>query len=125
MIIFKRGERSGIDTTGIVVPDFDEFSRDDLYLNPLADDCWILTVPNSRLEALLINAEEADFDFVPNEQDMAYSNYDMFWDSELTILFPSYQEALDYLVSYEGPLEEQISALYDNQLNPIDDVDYD
>ena len=87
-----------------------------MYLNPLADDCWILTVANLRDEAVLVTADEVDFDFVPTEQDRAYENYDMFWDTELTILFRSYDEAIDYLSNYEGPLNGPLDELYNKQI---------
>ena len=124
MIQFKRGNFNNGDTTGIVVPDFNEHSGDDLFLNPLTDDCWILTISGFRDEVELISGLNADFDFVPTEQDRAYDNYDMFWASELTIIFSSYDRALKFIRDYQGPYLEQLSQLYENLLNPFSDAEY-
>lgn len=125
MIQFKRGEFYSGATVGIIVPDFDEHSGDDLFLNPLAKDCWILTLSNFRNEAILTNAEDVDFDFVPSEQDIGFDNYDMFWDSKLTVLFDSYDDALNFIRDYKGPYLEQIEELLANLLNPMDDAGHD
>lgn len=125
MIQFKRGEFYGGDNAGIIVPDFDEHSGDDLFLNPLAEDCWILTIPSFEDKVQLISAMNTDFNFIPNEQDSAYDNYELFWESKLTIIFSSFDQALEYIRDYDGPYLEQLEELLANLLNPIDDAGHD
>lgn len=125
MIKFERGEFSNGDTTGIVVPDFDEHSRDDLFLNPLAENCWIMTVFNFKSDVTLVKAFDLDFDFVPSQDEVGHDNYDMFWASELTVLCGSYEEALTFIRNYTGPYSGQITELHENLLNPIDDAEHE
>jgi hypothetical protein len=112
----------GHDTRGIVKPDFDEHSRDDLFLNPLSDDCWILTLPSKGDEAQLINAQDADFDFVPNWLENALDHYDMFWVHELTVLYDSYEQAWDSIKNYKGVYQAEMDALYERELNQFSDA---
>ena len=125
MIQFKRGEFYSGDTASIIVPDFDEHSGDDLFQNPLSKDCWILTIPSFGNRVQLFSAMDTDFNFIPNEHDNTYDNYGLFWESKLTVIFSSFNQALEYIRDYEGPYLEQLEEFFTNLLNPIDDVGHD
>lgn len=125
MIKFEKGEFFSGDTAGIVVPDFDEHSGDDLFLNPLDKDCWILILSNFEGEGRLVSAYNIDYEFVPDKHEIGHEYYNMFWESGLTVLFSSYEDALSFIRDYSGPYDEQVEELYDNLLIGINDVGYD
>lgn len=112
MIEFKNGEFKGGETKGIVDYDFNDFSKDDLWRNPINENCWIFVIPNDDSKIGLFNAIESGIDFVPSKADISNEDYELFWCSELTMLFNSQEQALEFMRVYQGPLVDIIRGFY-------------
>ena len=119
MILFENGVCHGGETAGIIEPYFDEHSGDDLYLNPITDTCWLLTISDGGNQIRLLTADEVDFDFVPTEGEVGCDSYEFFYATNLTALFESYDEALDFMDHYHGVFKDQVEAFYQSKINPL------
>ena len=112
MITIENGEILVGDTLGIFEYEFDNLLKDDLWGNPLTEDCWIFTIPSDDSKIGLFNAQDENIDFLPTEFDENSKHYDIFWNSELTVLFNCHDEALDYMRNYQGSFVDIIRGFY-------------
>ena len=112
MIEFKKGELIGGNNDGIIDFNNDRFKLEDWSSIDLTDECWIFVIPEDDSEIGLFNAVDCGVHYIPIESEDFEEHYKLFWGSELTMLFRSHENAIEFLKDYDGPLRDLIFGFY-------------
>lgn len=113
MIIIKNGEIQKCETSDVIYKDADENANtiDNWYDYPLQNDVCILQIPKNSKELKLFEVYGGDLQYIPRVSETDYEFHDVFWNSNETYVFESYQYALNFMSNYDGDFKTEISEL--------------
>jgi hypothetical protein len=113
MIEFKKGEFIGGKLFGYREAELNTpTDENDLWYNPISDECWIFTIESENNGVGLFSVVDYQIEFIPSITETDAEHYDLFWKSELTLVFNTKETALDFIRNYEGELKDIIWGAY-------------
>jgi len=112
MIIIRNGNLVSRVNTNITQIDLDAKENDVWKNSELTDECWMFMIPTDISNMCLFNAKSNGVEYFVPYGESKYEDYEMFWETELTVLFASEEEAIDYMKNYEGPLAHHIKEYH-------------
>jgi hypothetical protein len=113
MLIFKKGEFVAGNLTGIVHFDFDEVTSDNWWDYQLSEECWILQIPKDMKEIQIYNAFQNGNHFIPRISEIESEFHDIFWNSNETFVFKSFEQALWFTSVYEGDFKTEVREFHE------------
>lgn len=99
--------------TDIVHFDYDEVTSDNWWDCHLSEECWILEIPKDLTKLDVYNVGKSDIQFIPRISEIDDQFYEIFWNSNETYVFGSFDEALDFISNYEGYYEGDVEDLHE------------
>lgn len=111
MILFMNGEFIGGDLTDIMDYDSAELKTQDLFENPISQDCFALVVPLKGMEIKLFSFFMHDLYFIPHREDFDNPYHKEFWRTNTTVVFECFETALNAMKNYEGFRQNEVHLL--------------
>jgi len=121
MITYKNNEFLGGDLMDIIVFDFDD-NNDNFWDYALRENCFILHVPKDKSKIRLFHIQSIGIEFMPEKEETDDEFWELFWDSNLTVVFANKAQALIYMKNYVGLWVKEIRS-FEKQIMLLNDFD--
>ncbi len=99
MIEFKNGEYIRREFLDIV--EYEEINED-WWDYPLLEDCFILNINKNKDSITYFKIYFLEIEYVPRKEDTENEFWELFWDSELTLIFPCECDGIEYMKKNTG-----------------------
>jgi hypothetical protein len=110
MIKFEKGEFIGGDLMDVIHIDIDD-DMDNLFDYQLNEECFILCVQDNGVKTVYFSVNHFGVDYIPRKEDVKNEFWDMFWDSDVTIVFGLKVFGLKEMQNYVGHCVEEVRTL--------------
>jgi len=94
-----------------IISKHDQTSNNNNWDCMLTEECWILEIPLDANELDLYNAHQNNTFFIPHITEELDNRYDVFWNSNETYVFGSFDEAVEFIDDYQGIYQEEVNGL--------------